>query len=233
MVYMITVRGRFPEYSATLNISIPQRFMSSNCCRNKTQHVNDRVFIGVCACLTVFASVCEPTLASWFSCGVLTPKRGMEAGAKPGLCVAFFTPLICDIGLFFFSFSLGGGERISTSCCFSAMWTDTSCYDHMWFIRSVGVRKTRVLAEPNSVFKLFQIHRFWLPLDRSVLQYLPCNERESLIFAKILTPTNARKSQVCSDLSNWLTKLSTTQLFSGSSPFPHNVDLTAIYTECC
>lgn len=77
----------------------------------------------ICRCVCVFLSLQrmrEPTLASRFSCGVLTPKRGMEAGAKPGLCVTFFTPLICDIGLFFFSFSFGGGERISTSCCFSA-----------------------------------------------------------------------------------------------------------------
>lgn len=66
------------------------------------------------------------TLASRLSWGVLTPKRGMQVGAKLGLCVVFFTPMICDIGLFFFSFSLDVGERISTSCCFSAANTHST-----------------------------------------------------------------------------------------------------------
>lgn len=60
------------------------------------------------------------TLASRLSCSVLTPKRGMRLGARLGLCVSFFTPLIWDMGRRFFSFSFGGGDRISTSCGFSA-----------------------------------------------------------------------------------------------------------------
>ncbi|TNN77057.1 hypothetical protein EYF80_012695 [Liparis tanakae] len=40
---------------------------------------------------------------SWLA---LTPKRGMVEGARLGLCVAFFTPLIWDMGRFFLSFSL-------------------------------------------------------------------------------------------------------------------------------
>lgn len=39
--------------------------------------------------------------------------------------MTFFTQLICDIGLFFFSLSFEGGDRISTSCCFSAMYKIT------------------------------------------------------------------------------------------------------------
>lgn len=73
--------------------------------------------------LSLCVRECGPTLASRLSCGALTPKRGMQAGAKLGLCVTFFTPLICDMGLFFFSLSFGGGDRISTSCCFSAICT--------------------------------------------------------------------------------------------------------------
>lgn len=122
--YMMTVRGRFPENSAILNISRPQRLMSSTSWRRKTAHLWDTVCLCVCVTVCVRAPVCGPTLASRLSCGVLTPKRGMQAGAKLGLCVAFFTPLICDIGLFFFSFSLRVGDRISTSCCFSATCTN-------------------------------------------------------------------------------------------------------------
>lgn len=87
--------------------------------------VKQDIFKTLCMCVCDGVCVCVrgPTLANRLSCGVLTPKRGMQAGAKLGLCVAFFTPLICDIGLFFFSLSFGGGDRISTSCCFSATYT--------------------------------------------------------------------------------------------------------------
>lgn len=81
------------------------------------------IFKTLCVCVCACVCVYGPTLANRLSCGVLTPKRGMQAGAKLGLCVAFFTPLICDIGLFFFSLSFGGGDSISTSCCFSATYT--------------------------------------------------------------------------------------------------------------
>lgn len=122
MENMMTVRGRFPENSAILNMSIPQRLISSISWRDETKHLRDMI-VGVCVCVCVSVCVHGPTLANMLSCGVFTPKRGIQVDAMLGLCVAFFTPLICDIGLFFFSFSLTGGDRISTSCCFSVMWT--------------------------------------------------------------------------------------------------------------
>lgn len=63
--------------------------------------------------------ICDHTFArspSWLE---LTPKRGMVEGARLGLWVAFFTPLIWDMGRFFLSFSLAGGDMMSMSCCFS------------------------------------------------------------------------------------------------------------------
>lgn len=60
------------------------------------------------------------TLAKESSVSVLTPKRGMLELVRLVLCISFFTPLICDMGFFFFSFSFWVcGEGISTSCCLS------------------------------------------------------------------------------------------------------------------
>lgn len=120
------VSGKFCylEYIQTPTINVLNLLEKQNRISIKTQCVC--VCVGFCLC----ASVCGPTLASRLSCGVMTPKRGMQAGAKPGLCVIFFTPMICDIGLFFFSFSLRGVDRTSTSCCFSATCAqniDTYC----------------------------------------------------------------------------------------------------------
>lgn len=59
---------------------------------------------------------------SWLA---LTPKRGMVEGARLGLWVAFFTPLILDMG--FLSFSLLEGDMMSMSCGFSDKWRQTKC----------------------------------------------------------------------------------------------------------
>lgn len=59
------------------------------------------------------------TLARTSSCSVLTPNLGILELVRLELCINFLTPLIWDIGLFFFSFSFWVGEGISTSCCLS------------------------------------------------------------------------------------------------------------------
>lgn len=65
------------------------------------------------------------TLASSSSVSVLTPNRGMFEFVRLDECCSFFTPLIWDMGLFFFSFSFCvWGDGISTSCCLSG---ETQC----------------------------------------------------------------------------------------------------------
>lgn len=59
------------------------------------------------------------TLARISSWSVLTPNLGMLEFVKLELCINFFTPLIWDIGRFFFSFSFCVGDGISISCCLS------------------------------------------------------------------------------------------------------------------
>lgn len=73
------------------------------------------------SCSSLFWCLAFLTLANGPSWSVFTPKRGMAAQLKLELCISFFTPLICDIGRFFFSlsFSLGTEVGISTSCCLS------------------------------------------------------------------------------------------------------------------
>lgn len=74
------------------------------------------------------------TLARSPSWSVFTPKRGMAVKVKLELCISFFTPLICDIGRFFFSlsFSLEIGEGISTSCCLSREGKEHTCVEVKW-----------------------------------------------------------------------------------------------------
>lgn len=79
------------------------------------------------------------TLASSSSVSVLTPKRGILEFVRLDECCSFFTPLIWDMGLFFFSFSFCvWGDGISTSCCLSGemQWNTTwgwcSLYLQTW-----------------------------------------------------------------------------------------------------
>lgn len=130
MLYIVTVSGRFPEYSDTLKMSIPHLFMSSNSCQWTTStniyHYNIRYKEEYIKLEINKCSTSRHTLARNPSWLVLTPKRGMVEGARLGLWVAFFTPLIWDMGLFFLSLSLVGGDMMSMSCCFSVRWKQTT-----------------------------------------------------------------------------------------------------------
>lgn len=126
MVYMVTVSGRFPENSEILKMSIPHLFTSSISCgwttgadvrRNMPPRLSDNHEDAECK--EKQRAELLRTLASSPSWLALTPKRGMVDGARLGLWVAFFTPLIWDMGRFFLSFSLAGGDMMSMSCCFS------------------------------------------------------------------------------------------------------------------
>lgn len=132
MVYMVTVSGRLPEYSETLKMSMPHLLMSSNSCqwticiiKTSCTRSEDRrpVAVRQTQCWTSSGTLARSP--SWLA---LTPKRGMVEGARLGLWVAFFTPLIWDMGRFFLSFSLVGGDMMSMSCCFSVGWIQTNYY---------------------------------------------------------------------------------------------------------
>lgn len=73
-----------------------------------------------CCTACVFVRTQKRTLASSSSVSVLTPKRGILEFVRLEECCSFFTPLIWDMGNFFFSFSFCvWGVGISTSCCLS------------------------------------------------------------------------------------------------------------------
>lgn len=71
----------------------------------------------------------KQTFANSSSVSVLTPKRGILELVRLEECWSFFTPLIWDMGLFFFSFSFCvWGHGISTSCCLSGVETWSRLY---------------------------------------------------------------------------------------------------------
>lgn len=159
MVYMVTVSGRFPEYSEILNMSIPHLFTSSISCGCTTR----ADFITTCCGSRHWdnghaqkkqTNKQPRTLARSPSWLALTPKRGMVEGARLGLWVAFFTPLIWDMGRFFLSFSLAGGDMMSMSCCFSVRseWTER----HGCALHVATCCKNPVMC--NSFLSLLNIH---------------------------------------------------------------------------
>lgn len=99
--------------------------------------------------------ICLLTLASTSSCSVFTPNLGMLELVRLELCINFFTPLIWDIGLFFFSFSFWVGEGISTSCCLSEDIQKTSylCY-HSTHSQTCSIFLKMLLNESYKVHRM-------------------------------------------------------------------------------
>lgn len=99
----------------------------------------------------------DPTLASSASWLAVTPNRGMVDGARLGLWVAFLTPLIWDMGRFFLSLSLVGGDMMSMSCCFSVRGMKTQCLQQLYHY------------PPSAYTNILKDTRF-SPLPRKVLE---------------------------------------------------------------
>lgn len=122
IVYIMTVSGRFPENSEILKTLRPHLFTCSSSFkrRKKQNHETPCRLSG--AFMRADWNKARQTFANSSSVSVLTPKRGMLELVRLEECWSFFTPLIWDMGLFFFSFSFCvWGHGISTSCCLSGV----------------------------------------------------------------------------------------------------------------
>lgn len=100
------------------------------------------------------------TLASSSSVSVLTPNRGMFEFVRLDECCSFFTPLIWDMGLFFFSFSFCvWGDGISTSCCLSGETQKKEQKSEYKDCHDAGRRaslSTRVITHPGRCWRWTQ-----------------------------------------------------------------------------
>lgn len=124
IVYIMTVSGRFPENSEILKTLRPHLFTCSNSFKSRKRNkiMKRHVSCQTAAFMCADWKEARQTFANSSSVSVLTPKRGMLELVRLEECWSFFTPLIWDMGLFFFSFSFCvWGHGISTSCCLSGV----------------------------------------------------------------------------------------------------------------